>query len=474
MQQLSGSDSFFLYADKPGRHQHISMVNIYDQSTAEGGVVRFKTILDHIQERLGTSQIFRQRLVKVPLDLDYPYWIEDPDFDLEYHVRHVALPKPGDWRQFCIQVSRLDSRMLDMTRPVWEMYVIEGLDNSKRFPKGSFAIMTKVHHAAIDGVSGAEITMVLHDLEPGPQKVKVLDNWQPETEPGLPELMWRSGYNNSARALGTASAVLEKIPGLGTSALKMVTSIGKKAKPAEEKAPVTLFSQTLSPHRIWEACFFSLEDFKQIKNSVAGATINDVVLTVCGGAMVEYLRRKDELPESSLWALVPVNVRKEEEKGKAGNYVFLARAKLETLEEDPLERLRAVSEEMKKLKQMNAVSARAMTDFQNHLPAATLALATRTASASFGPGKDFRSSHNMVVTNVPGPQQPLYMCGAKLLTLSGMAPLVDHLTMSHVVTSYNGQLVIAPHSDRKLLPDPEIYTECIEQVFEELKTAAIE
>jgi len=261
MQQLSGGDSFFLYTDKPGKHQHISMVNIYDQSTADGGVVRFKTILDHIESRLGTSRIFRQRLVNVPFNLDYPYWIEDPDFDLEYHVRHIALPKPGDWRQFCIQVSRLNSRMLDMTRPVWEMYVIEGLENTGIYPKGSFAIMTKIHHAAIDGVSGAEITMLLHDLEAQPAKKQYPDNWQADVEPGLSELMLRSGYNNSVRVLETTATLLGKIPGLGLSALKSIASLGSKSEPAEVKAPITRFSQSLSPHRIWDACIFSLGDF---------------------------------------------------------------------------------------------------------------------------------------------------------------------------------------------------------------------
>ena len=472
MQQLRGSDSFFLYADTPGKHQHISMINIYDQSTAEGGVVRFKTILEHIRERLGTSPIFRQRLVHVPLGLDYPYWIEDPDFDLEYHVRHTALPKPGDWRQFCIQVARMSSRPLDMTRPVWEMYVIEGLDNTGFFPKGSFAIMTKIHHAAVDGVAGAEIAMVMHDLVPRPAKQPFVDMWQAEEPPGLMELAARSSYNNSVRVLQTGSNLMGRVSGLGASAWDMVSSIASKKQPAETKAPITRFSKKLSPHRVWDASFFSLEEIKQIKNSVEGVTVNDVVLTICGGAMREYLYAKDEDPESSLWALVPVSVRKEAAKGQAGNHVILSRTNLETFEESPIERLKAVALDMQKVKRMNAIGADEMTKLQNQLPAATLALATRTAAASFGPGKDFRSRHNMVVTNVPGPQQALYMCGAKLLAMTGMAPLVDQVTMSHVVTSYNGQLVIAPYSDRKILPDPELYTECIIKVFEELKEAA--
>ena len=472
MQQLSGGDSFFLYTDKPGKHQHIGMISIYDQSTAEGGVVRFKTILEHIRTRLTSAKLFRQRLLKVPLDLDYPYWIEDPDFDLEYHVRHIALPKPGDWRQFCILVSRLNSRPLDMTRPVWEMYVIEGLDNAEMYPPGSFAIMTKIHHAAVDGVASNEFQRLLHDLEPRVEQKEIADTWQPEQAPGLLELAYRGSINNSRRAVKTASTLFGKFTGLGDTVLKTLSEVGEEKEPPEEKAPNTRFNQVLSPHRVWDAAIFPLDDIKKIKDSVAGATINDVVLTICGGAMINFLRKKDELPESNLWALVPISVRSESEKGTAGNHVFLARTNLMTLEDDPLERLHKVALEMVKVKEINATGAREMTNMQNHLPSATLSLATRAVGASFGPGKGYRASHNMVVTNVPGPQQALYLCGAKLLTVSGMAPIVDQLTMSQVITSYNGELVIAPHSDRKIMPDPELYTRCVVESFEELKRAA--
>ena len=154
MQQLSGMDASFLYAETPRAHMAGGGIAIYDPSTAPDGRVTFKGILDHIDKRLHEARVFRQRLVRVPFDLDHPYWIEDPDFDLEFHVRHIALPAPGDWRQLCIQVARLVSRPLDLDRPLWEFYVVEGLDNVEGVPRGSFAVVTKVHHAAIDGMSG--------------------------------------------------------------------------------------------------------------------------------------------------------------------------------------------------------------------------------------------------------------------------------------------------------------------------------
>src|SRR5512139_1706113 len=163
MRQLRGDDALFLYADTGNSNANITLVNIYDPSTAPGGKIRFKGLLAHVESRLHLSPIFRQKLLRVPLELDYPYWVEDERFDLEYHVRHVALPKPGDWRQFCIQVSRLHARPLDLSRPLWELYVIEGLDSLLDLPKDSFALLTKLHHAAIDVEHGTEIITLLHD-----------------------------------------------------------------------------------------------------------------------------------------------------------------------------------------------------------------------------------------------------------------------------------------------------------------------
>ena len=175
MQQLSGLDSTFLYLETGNTPMHIGSMAIYDQSTAPKGHVAFKDILEFFEKRLHKARSFRQRLAKVPLALDRPYWIEDPDFDLEFHVRHIALPKPGDWRQLCIQAARLHARPLDLTKPLWEAYVIEGLDNVEGVPKGSFALVMKIHHAAIDGVSGAEMAAAIHDLSPDAEIEDPLD-----------------------------------------------------------------------------------------------------------------------------------------------------------------------------------------------------------------------------------------------------------------------------------------------------------
>lgn len=468
MRQITGGDALFLYSDKQSRHQHISMLYVYDQSELRDGPLRFKDIMRHVESRIGSSPVFRQRLVEVPLNLDYPYWINDPDFDLEFHVRHIALPKPGDWRQLCIQLSRLHARPLDMTRPVWEMYVIEGLDNVDFLPQGSFAIMTKIHHVAIDGVAAAQMTEGLHDTEPYPATQPRQRRWRPETEPGTARLLTRALRNNMRTSLGTGRKLVEKLQervsaGFGGEGDQPWTS---------EPGPPTRFNQPISPHRVWDAVRFDLADFKAIKNVVPGATINDVVLTVCGGAMNRYLAEKNELPERSLAALVPVSVRTREESGTAGNKVHLTRTSLKTLQHSPLERLAEVSEEMRHVKEMNALGAREMTELQEGLPAPTMLLAARATIANTGPGRRFREQNNMIVTNVPGPQHTLYFCGARLVMFTGLAVITDYLGISHAVTSYDGTLVIAPLADRAMMPDPEFYAECLRAEFAALLAAS--
>ena len=213
MKQLSGMDASFVYFETPNAPGHIFSVWIYDQSSAPGGKVTFKGILDHVGRRLHVSRTFRQRLVEVPLGLDHPYWIEDPDFDLEYHVRHIALPRPGDWRQFCIQVARLHSRPLDRSRPLWEMYVIEGLDDVAGLPAGSFAIMTKIHHAAIDGVTLLEITSALNDVAPDAPEPAATGEWHAERLPSSLELLSRAAVNTAVRPMRMARLTAAAVPG---------------------------------------------------------------------------------------------------------------------------------------------------------------------------------------------------------------------------------------------------------------------
>ncbi|MDJ0709137.1 MAG: wax ester/triacylglycerol synthase family O-acyltransferase [Woeseiaceae bacterium] len=464
MRQLSGSDAFFLYSDKPGKHQHVSTIYIYDQSTAPDGHVRFKSILQHVRQRLCTSRLFRQKLVKVPFNFDYPYWIEDPHFELEFHVRHIALPQPGDWRQFCIQVARLHSRPLDMNRPVWEMYVIEGLDNIPFLPDGAFAVMTKVHHSAIDDVTENDMTVALHDLSPDADEELRSDLWRAENQPGNMELLALAWFNNTTKMLETGQALWDLLPWVGKHGHETEEALHL----GDEEAPHTRFDEDLTPHRVWDARFFAADDLAAVQALLPNATVNDVILAVCSGALRLYLDSKDELPERSLWSLLPIHVHHESERGLPGHRVKLARAKLMTNIEDPLERLQAIRQEMERVKSTDTISASEMTELQDVLPSATMAAAARTIVANVGPGEHYRENHNTVITDVPGPQQPLYLCGAKLIAFSGMGIIMDDLTLAHTVTRYDGKISIAAVSDRSIMPDPALYADCLEASFAEL------
>ena len=267
--------------------------------------MRFKGLLKYVESRLHLSPVFRQRLLRVPLELDYPYWIEDERFDLEYHVRHVALPKPGDWRQFCIQASRIHARSLDMSRPLWELYLVEGLDTFLDLPPDSFAILTKIHHAAIDVRGGAEIATLLHDTTPVPPHPEPPEPWFPESPPGSLSLLAR------AAAAQRRAAVHGRRPADPRAAPRDPgrARLDQRDLADPERLPITRFNSEVSPHRVFETRRFTLEEFKRIRALVPGATINDAVLAVCGGALRRYLLAHDELPAPSLVAIAPLSIR---------------------------------------------------------------------------------------------------------------------------------------------------------------------
>jgi diacylglycerol O-acyltransferase len=469
MQQLTGLDASFLYFETSNSPMHIGGISIYDQSTAPGGRVTFRGILSNIEKRLHLARCFRQRLAYVPLNFDHPYWIEDPDFDLEFHVRHIALPKPGDWRQLCIQAARLHSRPLDHHRPLWEMYVIEGLDNVAGLPKGSFAMVTKIHHAAIDGVSGAEITAAIHDLKPGAKPRPPKEPWTPDAVPRAQDLLGRTTLNNVLYPFRFARVIAGSLPAIARGRQEMRAREFR----TQTDVPRTRFNGTVTPHRVLEGRSFDLGEIRSIKAAVEDATVNDVVLAVCGGALRKYLHDKRELPKDSLLAMAPISVRTQEERGTAGNQVSAMVVPLHSEIGNARERLHAVHEGTQESKALTqAIGARLLTDYSQFIPSALAGLAARLYS-QFGLANRVNPFFNTVVTNVPGPQQPLYFCGAKLVTTYGMGPIGDGLGLIHPVFSYCGQLTVSVTACRKLMPDPAFYAQCLQDSFDELKAATL-
>ncbi len=470
MEQLSGQDASFLYFETPKTPMHIGSIMIYDQSTAPGGKQSFKDILRAIERRLHLAKSFRQKVANVPFNLDHPYWIEDRDFDLEFHVRHIRLPEPGDWRQLCIQTARLHSRILDLTKPLWEFTVIEGLDGIPGLPKGSYAIVQKVHHACIDGMSGVDLVEAIHDIEPEPQEQPSSRPWTGENDPNPFELMFRAQVNNFTQPLRFAQVMARTVPAMGRLGQSMLE---RRFDGMNLQPPRTRFNRSVSAHRVVEGRSFDLKEVRAIKGAVEGATVNDVVLTVVGGALRGYLDAKHELPESSMIAMAPISVRSEDEKGALGNRVAAMNVPLGTDVGHPLERLKVVHDRAAQSKAMTqAVGAKLMTDYSQFIPSTTAALASRLYT-EYGVADQVNLPFNCVVTNVPGPQIPIYFGGARLVTHYGLGPIYDGMGVIFPVYSYCGRIQISVISCREMIPDPEFFAECLEASYDALKAAAL-
>lgn len=422
MRQLSGHDASFLYADTIHANSNVTFVQIYDQSTVPGGTLRFKTILAHIHGRLHRSPIFRSKLLRVPLELDDPYWVEDEYFDLEYHVRHIALPKPGDWRQFCIQASRIHARALDLQRPLWEIYVLEGLDSIADLPAGSFAVLTKIHHAAIDIETRNEFIEVLHDTTRRPPKPEPPEPWFPDRAPGPIALLCRAGVHLAFSPTRLLNPLARAAPAAMAFARDLLHP--------EHHPAATRFNAVVSPHRVFDTRRFLRAEFERIRGLVAGASLNDAVLAVCSGGLRRYLDAHAELPKADLAALVPLGI-------EAGNGPAAPsrRVQFGTCIADPIERLAWIRDQ-------TSVPEPATTQRDEPLPACT-------------------------ITHVPGPPVPVYLHGARMTYFSAILPIADGMGLVFAVTDYDGRIVVSPTSCRELMPDPQAFAQCVRDSFQQ-------
>ena len=473
MQQLSAQDAQFLYMETNKSLSQVTSVAIFDPSTAPEGTVRFKQIIEHVRSRIHTSPIYKRRIYHVPLELDYPYWIDDEHFDIEYHIRHGRLPHPADWRQLCIHLARFHSRPLDMQRAPWEMYVIEGIDNVPGIPKGAYAIATKIHHAAADGMAIVNFFGGLMDIDqkgtpvmPVKQRVNSTRNEKP-----TPFQMYARGMLNGLRSpVKVTNTLMKYAPNMVQTAKKRFS---EKQREAKQNIPMTRFNLETSPHRVFDSTVFSLEDFKPIRRLAEGCTINDAVLAICSGALRKYLQHHKELPAESLRSFVPVNVRAPkgslQETEQPGNNISTMSPLLHTNIADPVERLIAIRAETKEQKAARkGISARIMTDVTRHIPAGTQLLAARLMMRSEMAGR----MTNVCISNVPGPRVPVYMNGARLVNQMGLGPLSDRMGLFIAVTSYNGSMTFSATSCRRTMPDVDFFMECIRDSVTELSDAA--
>ena len=467
MRQLTSLDAQFLAMETPRVYGHVGGFAVHDPTTAPGGSLTRAEICRLVGERIHLLPPFRWKLMNVPLGLDHPYWVEDRDFDLDFHIRETAVPPPGGARQLGEQIARVTARPLDRSRPLWELYLVHGLEG------GKVGILTKIHHAAVDGMSGAEILSILLDDSPAGREVPPPDPRDEPTEapPSQFEMLARGLLSVPAQPLRMLRALPGTVPGLDD--IPMVRSVpgvgrvGRLAFQAQSqlgrgtrdggvlersaiRAPRTRFNGRISPHRRFAFGSLSLDKVKTVKNEL-GVKVNDVVMAVCTSALREWLTERDELPKDPLVAMVPVSVRGEEEQGSFGNRVSTMIVPLPTNEADPRTRLMMIHDSMRVAKDRHsALPANLMQDATQFIPPALMSRASRVVAELAGVAPP---SLNLVISNVPGPRDPLYLAGAELVANYPVSVIMDGVGLNITVLSYRDHLDFGVVVDREQVDD---------------------
>jgi diacylglycerol O-acyltransferase len=464
MRQLTSLDAQFLHVESTTTVGHVGGLLVLDPSGAPGGELTLSALRAVLEPRLHLAAPLRQRLVEVPLGLGRPYWVDDPEFDLEFHLREVALPMPGDSQQLGEQVARIHARPLDRTRPLWEMYLIHGVEGDRS------AIYSKVHHAAIDGVSGAEILATIMDLTEEPRVVEDID-WTPGPLPGRVELLERGLLSTVTQPWDLLRAVPKTLPHLAdlpgatnvpgiraisdlSAAVANVVTGGPSTSSVERRElrpPRTPFNGPITAHRRFSFGSLPLAGIKTVKNAF-GMTVNDVVMALCTSALRRWLLDHDALPTVPIVVAVPVSIRNADRPGSGGNQISVMVAEMPTQLGDPAERLTSVTAAMTNAKRhFQAVPATILQDLSTVIPTALSGLAARQLfKLVTAPGLPF----NLFVSNVPGPQVPLYVAGARVLGLYPVSAVTDMTGgLNITLFSYDGSIDFGLIACRELVPD---------------------
>ncbi len=439
LDRLTPVDASFLHQEGPVSHMHIGGVTI-----VEGPPPGREEFLQQIRMRLHLVPRYRHKLAYTAIDSGRPVWIDDPSFNLDYHIRHTALPAPGRWEQLQDLTARIFSQQLDRSKPLWEMWLIEGLEEDR------FALITKTHHSLIDGIAGVDLVTVLFDMSPDPPPLTHPSRpWQPHPEPGVAHLL-------AADLIGTARAGLALAEGAIDAVVHPERALSRARDAAEgvgeivwaglNPAPETPLNVPIGPHRRFVGVFSRLEDFKRVKDAFGG-TVNDVVLATVAGALRTFLIARGRRTEGvELRALVPVSVRSQDERLEGGNRIVVMRGPLPVYIADPLNRLRFVSGAMEGLKESKqALGAEVISGAQNFAPPTILAQASRLNFST--------RLFNLIDTNVPGPQFPLYVLGREMLQAIPVAFLPENHALAIAIMSYNGQMNFGLLGDFDALPD---------------------
>jgi WS/DGAT/MGAT family acyltransferase len=457
--RLTGLDSSFLHLERDSAHMHVGACAIFD-----GPAPGHEELIEAIVGRLHLVPRYRQRLAFVPFEQGRPVWVDDPHFNPRYHVRDTALPRPGGEDELKRLAGRVFSQALDRSKPLWELWLVEGLQDDR------FALLSKTHHALVDGISGVDIATVLFDSAPDPMPIAQPEQeWVPRPTPSDSQLLADALLERATAPGEIVRGVRAALRGPRSVAERVgegLVGVGAMAWAGLNPAPPSPFNVRIGPHRRFTWVRGDLATFKAVKNATGG-TVNDVVLTVVAGALGRYLRLHGHATDDVvLKAMVPISVRADVDRGALGNQVSAMWAPLPVGMTDPIQRLLRIRHEMQGLKDSGqAVGAQILTSLSGFAPPTIVAQATRLQSR--------QRFFNIVVTNVPGPQFPLYMLGRQLEAIFPLVPLAKNSALGIAIMSYNGQLNFGITADFDALPDVEIVAEEIESCIEELAAAAI-
>jgi diacylglycerol O-acyltransferase len=454
LDRLTAVDASFLHQEGPTSHMHVGGLTLL-----EGPPPRMEEFLEQIRKRLHLVPRYRHKLAYTALDSGRPVWVDDPSFNLEFHVRHTALPAPGSWEQLRHLTARIFSQALDRSKPLWEMWLIEGLDPGMGEPDHErFALISKTHHSLIDGIAGVDLATVLFDVAPEPAPLRHSGRaWKPRPEPDTVELV-TAGLRGAVRAgvemVGGAVSALTHPERTLERAREAAEGIGEIVWAGLNPAPSTPLNVEIGPHRRFVGIAAQLEDFKLVKNALGG-TVNDVVLAVVTGALRTFLIDRGVRTEGlEMRALVPVSVRTLGERHEGGNRIVVMRGPLPVYIADPLQRLSFVRHAMDGLKESKqALGAEVIAGAQNFAPPTILAQASRLNFST--------RLFNLIVTNVPGPQFPLYVLGRRMERVFPVAFLPQNHALAVAIMSYAGEMNFGLLGDFDALPDIESIGESI-------------
>ncbi len=463
MESITGMDATFLYGETETSPMHVGSVAVIE------GSLQFETFKKTIASKIHQMPRLRQRLMEIPFKIDYPYWVDDPNFNIDMHIHRVALPDPGGWKELRAMASQIFSHHLDRSRPLWSFTFVEGIDSISQVPKGSVAIISKIHHVAIDGMAGAGMMSLIFEMSPTPAKLQEPKPWKPKPLPSEIGLMTRSAMSFTKSPFKLAK--IARDAAVGTIKAGFLTRAQHVDLPtAPFSAPKTPLNGIISAERKWNTVILSLDRVKHLRK-VMGTTLNDVILAICAGALRRHLQEKKKLPTKPLVAMVPISVRSDGKNSAQGNQISAMLVQLATDVADPIERLEMIHENALRGKTyQSAMGAKTLSNLAEAIPFGVANQAARMYSR-YNISKMHNPVFNAVITNVPGPNIPLYLQGHKLQFVGGMAPIIDGMGLIITVLSYNGQITLSPTSCIKSMPDMDQFTRYLRESANELESA---